>query len=262
MMANPELDVWQGVRIPSLYFVFVNTREGALADPRVRQALMHAIDREQVVEQAFMGLGNTKVGPFGAGFFWAYDEATDYSNLYPYDPAKARQLLAEAGVGNLTLRFVYDSARGPFRTAGEIIRDNLRQVGINIQLVPLERSVMVEQVYTRAAFDLSMQSFTSSGDPILGYHRIYVTAAPGTPFVNATGYSNPEVDALLQQAVSVFDFDERAQLYRRASEILARDLPVLVLFDELATEVSNKRLRGQREALDVRDRLERVWWAE
>jgi len=262
MMENPELEVWQGVRIPSLYFVFVNTREGALANPKVRQALMHAIDREQIVEQAFMGLGNVNVGPFGVGFFWAYDESTDYSKLYPYDPAKARQLLAEAGVRNLTLRFVYDSARGPFRTAGEIIRDNLRQVGINLQLVPLERSVMVEQVYTRGAFDLSIQSFTSSGDPILGYHRIYLTAAPGTPFVNATGYSNPEVDGLLREAAGVFDFERRAELYRRASQILARDLPVLVLFDEVATEVANKRLRGLREALDVRDRLERVWWAE
>ncbi|HLT59413.1 MAG: ABC transporter substrate-binding protein [Limnochordales bacterium] len=262
MMANPDLDVWQGVRIPSLYFVFVNTEAGPLADPKVRQALMHAIDREQVVEQAFMGLGNIDVGPFGAGFFWAYDEASDFSKLYPYDPEKARQLLAEAGVGNLTLRFVFDSARGPFRTAGEIIRDNLRQVGLDLQLVPLERSVMVEEVYTRRAFDLSMQSFTSAGDPILGYHRIYMSAAPGTPFVNATGYSNPQVDALLQEATRVADLDQRAELYRQAAAILAQDLPVLVLFDELATEVSDKRLRGMREALDVRDRLERVWWAE
>src|SRR5690606_38157781 len=177
-------------------------------------------------------------------------------------PEKARQLLAEAGVGNLTLRFVFDSARGPFRTAGEIIRDNLRQVGLDLQLVPLERSVMVEEVYTRRAFDLSMQSFTSAGDPILGYHRIYMSAAPGTPFVNATGYSNPQVDALLQEATRVADLDQRAELYRQAAAILAQDLPVLVLFDELATEVSDKRLRGMREALDVRDRLERVWWAE
>ena len=76
-------------------------------------------------------------------------EATDYRTLYPHDPERARALLAEAGVGDLTLRFVYDSARGAFAAAAEIMRDNLRQVGITLDVQPVERSVMVERVYGR-----------------------------------------------------------------------------------------------------------------
>ncbi len=258
--ANPDVQTWQGITIPALYFIFVNTESEGLSDPRVRQALMHAIDVDQVVEQAQGGLGQAGSGPFGAGFAYAYSEETDYRTLYPYDPDRARELLAEAGVGDLTLRFVYDSARSSFAATGEIMRDQLRQVGITLLLEPAERAVMVERVYNRD-YDLSMQSFTSGGDPAIGYHRIYLSAEPGTPFVNATGYSNPEVDALLAEAGALADQDARAAVYDEAMAILARDLPVLVMFDELNTEAAAANLRGMRTLLDQRDGLEFLWFA-
>ena len=259
--ANPDIDVWKGLTIPSLYFVFVNTDNPALADPRVRQALMFAIDREQIVEQAQGGLGEVAGGPFGAGFAYAYDEASDYRVLYPHDPERARELLADAGVSDLTLDFVYDSARGAFASAAEIMRDNLRQVGITLNVQPVERSVMVERVYGRQ-YDLSMQSFTSSGDPAIGYHRIYLSAEPGQNFVNATGYGNPEVDALLREAAGLADQAARAELYAQALEILAHDVPTLVLFDELSTQASAANLRGLLTRLDQRDGLEFAWFAQ
>ena len=258
--ANPDIDVWKGLTIPSLYFVFVNTDNPALADPRVRQALMFAIDREQIVEQAQGGLGEVAGGPFGAGFAYAYDEASDYRVLYPHDPERARELLADAGVSDLTLDFVYDSARGAFAAAAEIMRDNLRQVGVTLNVQPVERSVMVERVYGRD-YDLSMQSFTSGGDPAIGYHRIYLTAEAGTNFVNATGYGNAEVDALLNEAAGLADRDERAAVYAQALAILAQDVPTLTIFDELSTQAAASNLRGLLVRLDQRDGLEFAWLA-
>lgn len=259
--SNPDLEVWTGITIPSLYFIFVNTDREHLADPRVRQALMHAMDREQIVEQAQAGLGEPAAGPFGLGFNFAYFEETDYRDLYPYNPDRARALLEEAGVSNLQLDFVYDSARGSFAAAAEIMRDNFRQVGVTLTVQPVERSVMVDQVYSRQ-YDISMQSFTSGGDPAIGYHRIYATAEPGTPFVNATGYANSEVDALLRQAATEANVAIRADFYRQAAEIIAEDVPVLVLYNELSSEVSNRRLQGLRQTLDPRDGLEYLWWSE
>jgi peptide/nickel transport system substrate-binding protein len=259
--ANPDLQVWRGITIPALYFVFINNTTPGLDDPLVRQALMHAVDRDQVVEQAQGGLGQAASGPFGAGFAYAYSESTDYRTLYPYDPDRARELLAEAGVSGLELRFVYDSARGAFAAAAEIMRDQLGQVGITLQLEPVERAVMVERVYN-GDYDLSMQSFTSSGDPVIGYHRIYLTAAAGTPFVNATGYGNPDVDALLAEAASLADLDARAAVYDQALEILAAAVPTMVMFDELATEAAAASLRGMRTLLDQRDGLEFLWFAQ
>lgn len=259
--ANPNLQVWKGITIPALYFVFINNNTPGLDDARVRQALMHAIDREQIVEQAQGGLGQPASGPFGAGFAYAYDEATDYRDLYPFDPERARELLAEAGVSDLRLRFVYDSARGAFGFAGEIMRDQLRQVGITLDLQPVERSVMVERVYS-GDYDLSMQSFTSSGDPVIGYHRMYLTTPAGTQFANATGYGDPQVDAWLQEAAGLADLDERAALYRQALAVLAEQVPTMVMFDELATEAASGNLRGMRTLLDQRDGLEFLWFAQ
>ncbi len=260
LVANPNVQVWKGLTIPSLYFVFANTENPALADVRVRQALMHAIDREQIVEQAQGDLGEVAAGPFGLGFSFAYDAGADYRTLYPHDPARARALLAEAGVSNLTLDFVYDSARGAFAAAAEIMRDNLRQVGITLNVQPVERSVMVERVYGRN-YDLSMQSFTSGGDPAIGYHRIYLSAPAGTNFVNATGYGNADVDFLLTEAAGLADRDARAAIYAQALAILARDVPTLVMFNELSTEAAAANLRGMRVRLDQRDGLEFLWLA-
>jgi peptide/nickel transport system substrate-binding protein len=258
--AHPNVEVWRGLSIPALFFMFMNTERPGLSDVRVRQAIMHAVDRDQIVEQAQGGLGEVAGGPFGVGFPFAYSEATDYRTLYPHDPARARELLAEAGVTNLTLDFVYDSARGAVAAAAEIMRDNLRQVGITLNVQPVERSVMVERVYGRQ-YDLTMQSFTSSGDPAIGYHRIYLTAAPGTNFVNATGYSNPEVDALLNEAAGLADRAARAELYGRALAILARDVPTMVVFDEYATQAAAASLRGLLQRLDARDGLEFAYFA-
>lgn len=258
---NPDLQVWRGITIPALYFVFINNDTPGLDDPRVRQALMHAVDRQQIVEQAQGGLGQEASGPFGAGFSYAYDESTDYRALYPYDPERARELLAEAGVSDLRLRFVYDSARSAFAATGEIMRDQLGQVGITLELQPVERAVMVERVYNRD-YDLSMQSFTSSNDPAIGYHRIYLSAAPGTPFVNASGYGNPEVDALLTEAAGLANLEARAAVYDQVLTILANDVPTMVMFDELATEAAAANLRGMRTLLDQRDGLEFLWFAQ
>lgn len=258
--ANPDLQVWRGITIPALYFVFVNNQTPGLDDVRVRQALMYAIDREQIVEQAQGGLGQPASGPFGAGFWYAYDESTDYRTRYPYDPEKARELLAEAGVSDLSLRFVYDSARGAFAAAAEIMRDQLRQVGITLELQPAERSVMVERVYN-GDYDLSMQSFTSGGDPAIGYHRIYHSAEQGTPFVNATGYANAEVDQLLEEAAGLADQDARAEVYAQVLATLADDVPTMVMYDELASEAASGNLRGMRTLLDQRDGLEFLWFA-
>lgn len=259
LAANPALNSWTGITNPSLYFVFVNTNVPGLDNPLVRQAIMHAIDREQIVEQAQGGLGQASSGPFGVGFEYAYSESTDYRDLYPYDPERARALLAEAGVTDLKLNFVYDSARGAFASVGDIMRDQLRQVGIQLELQPAERAVMVDRVYN-GDYDLTMQSFTSSGDPAIGYHRIYLSAELGTPFVNATGYANEQVDEWLTAAGEVADVEQRAALYQQAAEVLAYDLPTLVLFDELGSEISASNLHGMRVLQDQRDGFEFLWF--
>ena len=258
LQQNKNIRVRYGQPIPALDFMFINTRRGALGNPKVRQALATAINRDQIVGQAMASIARPAKGPFGDGFKFAYTSAADYSRLYPYNPDKAAALLQEAGVArdSLRLSMVFDAARAPLASAAQIIRDNLRQLGITVDLVPLERSVMIDRVYTRGDYDLTVQSFTSNTDPAIGYHRIYLTAPAGQSFVNATGYSNAEVDRLLTLAGQTPKVEDRAKIYAQVNAILVRDLPTLILFDEIGVDAARSHLRNLWQGLDARD----AWW--
>jgi peptide/nickel transport system substrate-binding protein len=141
----------------------------------------------------------------------------------------------------------------------QIIRDNLRQVGINVEIQPLERSVMIQKVFADRDYDLTLQSFVSSGDPSIGYHRLYLTNETKNQFLNATGYSNPRVDVLLNRASVTASVADRAALYKEAQAILSEDLPSLVLYDEEGIDFATKKLNNTWLGMDSRDRWSEVW---
>jgi peptide/nickel transport system substrate-binding protein len=263
---SPNIRVRLGQPIPSMGFMFINLRRPPLDNVKVRRALALAINRVQIVTQAMGNLARPARGPFGDGFKWAFSAEADYNKLYPFSVERANALLDEAGFPRgaggerpIRLRMVYDAARAPLVAAATIIRDNLRAVGITVDLQPMDRAVMIDRVYTRPEYELTVQTFTSGGDPAIGYHRIYASAAPGTPFVNATGYANAEVDQLLTRAAETADQAGRSQLYAQVGKILAADVPTLVLFDEIGVDAARSTLRGVWTAAEVRDRWDAVW---
>jgi len=242
---NPDIVVRKQTTIPSLHFMQMNEENEVLANKEVRQAIAMAIDRERIVDQAMSGLGIPGKGSFGNGFPWLYNEDVSYDKLYPLDPAKAKTKLEDAGVSaGTTLRLTYDASKVQFQAASAIIKDNLKQIGIDVVLEPMEASVYKDAVYTNRDYDLALQSFTSSGDPAIGYHRIYVSTPTREVNKNATGYSNPKVDELLEEAASVADIDTRGELYKQAQAILNEDVPTLILFDELQADAVGANVEG------------------
>jgi peptide/nickel transport system substrate-binding protein len=263
---NPNIRIRLGQPIPSMGFLFINTRRPPLDNVKVRQALAHAINRVQIVTQAMGNLARPARGPFGDGFKWAFSAESDFNRLYPFSPERANALLDEVGIARgaggerpVRLRLVYDAARAPLVAAAAIIRDNLRAVGITVDLQPMDRTVMIDRVYTRAEYELTVQTFTSGGDPAIGYHRIYASAPAGTPFVNATGYANSEVDRLLVRAAETADQAARGRVYAQVSAILARDVPTLMLFDEIGVDAARRTLQGVWTGAEARDRWDAVW---
>ncbi|MDI6771733.1 MAG: ABC transporter substrate-binding protein [bacterium] len=263
---NPNVRLRLGQPIPSMGFMFINARRAPLDNPKVRRALAMAINRVQIVTQAMGNLARPARGPFGDGFKWAFSPESDYDRLYPYNVERANALLDEAGLPRgaggerpVRLRMVYDAARAPIAAAAAIIRDNLRAVGITVDLQPMDRAVMIERIYTRPDYELTVQTFTSGGDPAIGYHRIYASAASGVPFVNATGHSNQEVDSLLNRAAEVPDRAARGKIYAQVSQILAAEMPTLMLFDEIGVDATRATLRGVWIGAEARDRWDAVW---
>ncbi|MBM3503862.1 MAG: hypothetical protein FJX65_08305 [Alphaproteobacteria bacterium] len=257
---NNRIQAKRGSATPAVYFLMMNTARPALATKEARQALATAINRDLQVAQAMDGHARPGYGAFGDGFPWLVNADAAYAKKYPLDPSKAKALLDQAKVApNTTLNLVFDPARPMFNAGGQIIRDNLRQVGLNVNLVPLERSVMIQKVFTERDFDLTLQSFSSSGDPSIGYHRIYLTNETRAQFLNASGYSNKAVDDLLGQAATAADQATRARLYREAQGILNEDVPTLVLYDEVGTDLASRKLNGLWKGVDGRDRWSEVW---
>lgn len=263
---NPAIRVRIGQPIPSVGFLYINTRRAPLDNVKVRQALAYSINRVQVVQQAMAGLARPARGPFGDGFKWAFSSESDFSKVYPYNTERANTLLDEAGFRRgaggerpIRLRLVYDAARAPLVATAAIIQDNLRAVGITVDLQPVDAAVRVDRVYLRPDFDLTLETYTSSGDPAIGYHRIYATAPPRVPFTNASGYTSTQLDDLLQQATEATSREGRAKAYAQASKVLAADMPTLMLFDEVGVDAARATLRGVWSGADARDRWDAVW---
>ncbi len=195
-------------------------------DLRVRQAFAHAIDRQQILDQVIFGQGKVAVAPISSRISWAHlaDGPT-----YPYDPDTATALLDDANYppGSGGTRFSVDFVHFPtFSKYGEVMREQLKKVGINLELRPLERDAAIEAVFNQRDFDTNIISYCNNTDPDIGVRRMYVSTNIGPiPFSNGANYINPRIDELFADAASTGDTEERGALYREIQEILLEELP-------------------------------------
>lgn len=230
-----------------------------LKDKRVRHAIAHAIDRESIAQNLFSGqqpVAHTFFGPKHFAF---------NSNVkkYAYDPARARQFLAEAGFTPGSDGMLRDAQGRPFRltimtTSGnavreqvqQIMKDQLKQVGIDLVIDNRPASVLFGQVTNRRAYPhLVMYAWVSS--PITHFRTIWhskeiPTQANNYVGQNTPGYKNAEVDRLLEEAEEELDEAKRAALLKKVQEIWAEDLPSLPLFFRLELNVSRKGLQNYK----------------
>jgi len=255
ILADTSLATRRGGNTPAIYFMMFNMQSPVFSKKDARHAMAFAIDRQRLVKQVMDGLARPGAGAFGDGFKWLLNEDVAYSKKYPLDPARARSLLEKAGIraGTTTVRMPFDVSRAQMRSESQIIQDNLRQIGLEVKLEPLERSVFYDRAFAKRDYDMMLTSYSSAGDPAIGYTRLYYTYTGTAPNTNASGYSNPKVDDLLAQAATATDRAMRAKLYRALQVILNEDLPSLVLFDEETVDTTSKKLTGTFPALDSRD---------
>lgn len=144
---------------------------------------------------------------------------------YDFSPEKARTLLDAAGYrpGPDGTRLTLDITHFPtFTKYGEVMRQNLAQIGVKLNLRPLDRAAFVETVFAKRDFDLNLISYCNGLDPDLGVRRMYVSNNIGNiPFSNAAAYRNPKVDALFAAAGATAKLDERQGIYREIEGIVA-----------------------------------------
>ena len=231
-----------GFCIPTLTF---NSDREIFSDIRVRQAIAHAINRDQMVAQVLFGQGRVATGPINSQMAFAY---TDDVTSYPYDVDRANALLDEAGYASAGTRFAIDLLHfsfGVFPKYGEVMRQNLAEVGIDVEVTPLDRSAFIPRVFGDRDFDTNIISYCNNTDPSIGVARMYVSSNIGDiPFSNGAAYVNPQIDQLFDEAASTPDVARRGELYGEIQRILTADLPYLWLVETQFTAGSGANVRG------------------
>ncbi len=152
----------------------------------------------------------------------------------------ANRLLDQAGFPRrggtrFPLRIVYEGVGegGALQSAAEIMREELREIGIDLQLRPSDPATWSDLSFIKWDFDLAMGSFGTGPDPKIGVSRLYKTEnIQRIPSANLMGYSNPKVDDLLTRADREMNEDTRARLYKEAQAVMVDDLPALWLWEK------------------------------
>jgi len=192
----------------------VNNSNPALADPLVRQALTLAIDRQALVDTTWFGRGRV-IGSMAVPTDPYFE---DLAGLYPYDPARARQLLEEAGHGKLTLRL--KPAALPYASrAAQFVASQLGAVGVTVQVEELQFPARwLETVYTNADYDLTIVAHVEARDLVTFTNPDYYWR-----------YSNPAFNDLVARA-DADTLDGYVAGMREASRLLATDAAAIWLF--------------------------------
>ena len=212
---------------PHLWFLILNAKEGPFADKRVRQAANFAINKAAIVNDVLEGTADVAAGPTPPAFAWAYDDSLE---PYPYDPEKAKALLAEAGLAEGTQLTFYVTEGGsgmldpvPMGTA---IQADLNAVGFDVKIETYEWNTFLGEVNPglEGKADMAEMAWMTNDPDTLPFLALRTAAWPDAGF-NSGYYSNPEVDALLEQARVANSQDERAALYRQMQQIVQDDAP-------------------------------------
>ncbi len=247
--ADPEVELLRTDRNPGgsncIMTMSFNFDKPILQDVRVRQAIAHAIDRQQIVDKILFGQGRVATAPISSGIGWAH---ADDIVLPAFDPTAAMAMLDQAGwkAGADGMRIAagvtgvadgtplaLDFLHFPtFARYGELLRSELGAVGIELTLEPLEPPVFAETVFTKRDFDTNVISYCNGPDPEIGVRRMFDSAQIGpVPFSNAAGYRDSAVDALFTQAQQTVGNEARGKIYGRIQQTVAAAQPYVWLVE-------------------------------
>ncbi|HEY3365050.1 MAG TPA: peptide-binding protein [Symbiobacteriaceae bacterium] len=255
------------------YICFNLTRPG-LMDKAVRHAIAYAVDRQKMVTDILEGeavVMDTTMAPGS----WAY--TTQGVTHYTADPKKSMAILEQAGYvlgtdgiyskdgKRLSFTLITNAGHTAHESVALLIQKELKDVGIEIKTDFIENSVMLDKYVYPGNFDLFLSNFGSGIDPdqYSFFHSSQAQKNAQGRFVgyNRASYSNPEVDRLLEDGRKEPDKAKRAAIYARYQQIIADDIPWLVLYSPKNTYAVKKQVKGVISG-PIGPLLPRVWYSE
>ncbi len=240
-------------RYPSFSYTYLgyNLKNPLFKEKYVRQAISYAINKEEIIQGVLLGLGRVATGPFTPNT-WVYNPRV---KKYPYNPQKARHLLAEAGWKDTDGDGILDKNGKPFAfeiitnqgnelraKCAEIIQRRLADIGISVKIRIIEWAAFIKQFINKRRFDATILGWTVPLDPDI--YDVWHSDKMGPAELNFISFKNNEVDLLLEKGRGTFDRNERERCYDRIQEILAEEQPCTFLYVPDALPIVNARFRG------------------
>ncbi|ESZ72741.1 ABC transporter substrate-binding protein [Mesorhizobium sp. M0761] len=226
----------------------INNKKPPFDKLEVRQAIAFALDRKAIIDGASAGLGV----PIGSHMSPASKAYVDLTGLYPHNVDKAKELLKQAGLENGFKAMLKLPPPSYARLGGEIIASQLRDVGIDLEIIPVEWAQWLDQVFTKKDYDLTIVSHTEPNDIDIYSRKDY--------YFN---YDNPAFDKIIAELNLTSDDAKRNTLLGEAQKILADDAVVGFLYELPKVGVWDAKLQGLWENAPIQaNDLTKVKWTD
>lgn len=219
----------------------------------LRKAVAHAIDRKRIVEITMAGKAEIANGPTPPGLWW-YDDSI---KSYPHDVAKAKEYLAKAGYKAGTELVLYASTASIYQQISQLVQEQLTAAGMTVTIKPVSRKEWYGRVVKRLV-NFTPTRWTQRPDPDGLLYILFHSKG----YANSTGYNNPKMDALLDEARGTDDLAVRKPLYSEIQKILIEDIPNVPLFFAVEYGAARKEVRGFQWIADQIPRFRELWKAK
>ena len=253
---------------PRFFWIALNQENDLFTDVKVRQAMLHAIDRPYIIETVLNGYGTPADAGISPAMQYYYNSDVP---RYEYDPERAARLFAEAGWEDSDGDGVLDKNGTPFSflfevgiqgnlvRIGQIVQQQLREAGLDARFETLEWNTMIQKNVIRRDYDMMLNWWRYPADPdLLPYFH---SSTAGTGY-NIPGYRDSKLDELLEAGSTIADPEERRGIYLELQDYMAETLPYLFLWYPMETAVRRANLEGVPESLGFGDSLHYIdeWW--
>jgi peptide/nickel transport system substrate-binding protein len=235
----------------SYTYLGFNLKRKPYDDVRVRKAINYAIDKQEIIDGVYLGLGINIASPYKPKTRWSNPNLKPY----PYDPEKARNLLKEAGFADSDGDGILERNGKPF--SFEIITNNgnkerektavlvqrrLKDVGIEVKVRTIEWASFLSRFIHTGDFDVVILGWGLGLDP--DQYNMWHSSQQAKGQFNFIGYNNPKIDKLLEQGRTEFDPEKRQEIYHEFAKVLLEDSPIVYLSAGYGLNAIHKRIKG------------------
>lgn len=234
----------------SYTYMGFNLKHKPFDDVRVRRAINYAIDKQEIIDGVYLGLGINVASPYKPGTRWSNPNLSPY----PYDPAKARALLKEAGFVDTNGDGILERDGKPFafeivtnqnkerEKSAVLIQRRLKDVGIDVKIRAIEWASFISRFIKTGDFDVVLLGWGLGLDP--DQYNIWHSSQQAPGQFNFIGYNNPAIDKLLEQGRLELNPDKRMKIYHEFARVLLEDSPIIYLSAGYGLTAIHKRVKG------------------